>query len=53
MSTASSSLLKVWTTLKGKPLQMVAHIISIDSPSNLKLAGSQDDIDAKVLHRVG
>jgi tetratricopeptide (TPR) repeat protein len=38
---------KVWTTLKGKPLQMVAHIISVDSPSNLKLAGSQDDIDVK------
>ncbi len=38
---------KVWSTLKGKPLQMVAHIISIDSSSNLKLAGSSDDIDAK------
>lgn len=38
---------KVWSTLKGKPLQMVAHIISIDSPSNLHLAGSSDDIDAK------
>ncbi|HYU45341.1 MAG TPA: hypothetical protein VEK84_04075 [Terriglobales bacterium] len=38
---------KVWTTLKGKPLQMVAHVISVDSPSNLKLAGSSDDIDAK------
>jgi len=38
---------KVWGTLKGKPLQMVGHIISIDSSSNLKLAGSSDDIDAK------
>jgi tetratricopeptide (TPR) repeat protein len=38
---------KVWSQLKGKPLQMVAHIISIDSPSNLNLAGSSDDIDAK------
>src|SRR5262249_40432288 len=38
---------KVWTTLKGKPLQMVAHVISVESSSNLKLAGSQDDIDAK------
>jgi tetratricopeptide (TPR) repeat protein len=38
---------KVWTTLKGKPLQMVAHIISIESPKELKLAGSSDDIDAK------
>lgn len=38
---------KVWSVLKGKPLQMVAHIISIESSSNLKLAGSSDDIDAK------
>jgi tetratricopeptide (TPR) repeat protein len=42
---------KVWTVLKGKPLQMVAHIISIDSSSKtatkLTLAGSSDDIDAK------
>jgi tetratricopeptide (TPR) repeat protein len=38
---------KIWTTLKGKPLQMVAHVISVDSSSNLKLAGSSDDIDAK------
>ena len=38
---------KVWSTLKGKPLQMAAHIISIDSNKNLKLAGSSDDIDAK------
>src|SRR5712672_304083 len=38
---------KVWSVLKGKPLQMVGHIISIDSAKSLKLAGSQDDIDAK------
>jgi len=38
---------KVWSVLKGKPLQMVARVLSIDSPSELKLAGSQDDIDAK------
>jgi tetratricopeptide (TPR) repeat protein len=38
---------KVWSALKGKPLQMVAHVISIESSSKLKLAGSQDDIDAK------
>jgi tetratricopeptide (TPR) repeat protein len=38
---------KVWSTLKGKPLQMVAQVISIESPSKLQLAGSQDDIDAK------
>jgi tetratricopeptide (TPR) repeat protein len=42
---------KVWATLKGKPLQMVAHVITIDSSdkasTKLQLAGSQDDIDAK------
>jgi tetratricopeptide (TPR) repeat protein len=42
---------KVWSTLKGKPLQMGAHIISIDASSKtttkLKLAGSSDDVDAK------
>jgi hypothetical protein len=38
---------KVWNELKGKPLQMQAHIISVDSASSLKLAGSSDDIDAK------
>jgi hypothetical protein len=38
---------KVWSVLKGKPLQMVAQVIEVTSPSNLKLAGSSDDIDAK------
>jgi hypothetical protein len=38
---------KVWSTLKGKPLQMVAHVISVESSSHLMLAGSSDDIDAK------
>ncbi len=41
---------KVWSGLKGKPLQMVAHVISIDpdaKPTKLMLAGSSDDIDAK------
>jgi tetratricopeptide (TPR) repeat protein len=38
---------KVWTVLKGKPLQMQAHIISVDSSTSIKLAGSSDDIDAK------
>jgi len=42
---------KVWSVLKGKPLQMVAHIITIDSSSKtatkLTLAGSSDDIDGK------
>ena len=41
---------KVWSTLKGKPLQMQAHIISIDATgkaTKLMLAGSEDDIEAK------
>jgi tetratricopeptide (TPR) repeat protein len=42
---------KVWGELKGKPLQMVGHILSIDTSSKtstkLTLAGSSDDIDAK------
>ncbi len=41
---------KVWTTLKGKPLQMIAYVISIDSTgkaTKLMLAGSQDDFEAK------
>jgi hypothetical protein len=38
---------KVWGVLKGKPLQMAAQVINIASPTNLKLAGSSDDIDAK------
>jgi hypothetical protein len=37
----------VWNTLKGKPLQMVAQVISVDSPKQLKLAGSEDDIEKK------
>ncbi|MGA2966252.1 MAG: hypothetical protein ABSD64_08570 [Terriglobales bacterium] len=41
---------KVWSALKGKPLQMLAHIISIDSSvksTKLQLAGSEDDVEAK------
>lgn len=42
---------KVWSVLKGKPLQMAAHIISLDASSKtatkLMLAGSSDDVDAK------
>jgi hypothetical protein len=38
---------KVWSVLKGKPLQMAAQVITVTSPTNLKLAGSSDDIDAK------
>lgn len=42
---------KVWGVLKGKPLQMVGHVIGIDTTdqatTKLQLAGSSDDIDAK------
>ncbi|MGC2198018.1 MAG: hypothetical protein WA628_25335, partial [Terriglobales bacterium] len=38
---------KVWSVLKGKPLQMAAQVIEITSTTNLKLAGSSDDIEAK------
>lgn len=51
---------KVWSALKGRPLQLVAHIITIDAPektevkgksveapTRLHMAGSSDDIDAK------
>jgi hypothetical protein len=38
---------KVWGVLKGKPLQMVAQVVTVASPTNLKLAGSSDDIEAK------
>lgn len=38
---------KVWSVLKGKPLQMVAQVITVGSSSNLALAGSSDDIEAK------
>jgi hypothetical protein len=38
---------KVWSVLKGKPLQMAAQVMTVVSPTNLKLAGSSDDIEAK------
>ncbi len=38
---------KVWTFLKGKPLQMVAQVITA-SPTKMTLAGSSDDIDKKL-----
>lgn len=38
---------KVWTFLKGKPLQMQARVITASS-TKMTLAGSQDDIDKKV-----
>jgi len=37
---------KVWSTLKDKPLQMVAQVITA-TPTEITLAGSQDDIDKK------
>jgi tetratricopeptide (TPR) repeat protein len=37
---------KVWTAIKGVPLQMEAQVISAD-PNTVQLAGSSDDIDAK------
>jgi len=38
---------KVWSVLKGKPLQMAAQVVSIASSTNFKLAGSGDDVEAK------
>jgi tetratricopeptide (TPR) repeat protein len=51
---------KLWSALKGRPMDLAAHIISIDPPSKttehgkpveaptkLHLAGSSDDVDAK------
>ena len=37
---------KVWSTLKGKPLQMGAQVLTA-TPTEITLAGSQDDIDKK------
>jgi hypothetical protein len=37
---------KVWSAIKGVPLQMEAQVISA-SPETVQLAGSSDDIDAK------
>ncbi len=37
---------QVWSAIKGKPVQLVANVISA-SADTLKLAGSADDIDAK------
>lgn len=38
---------KVWTFLKGKPLQMAAQVIT-SSPTKMTLAGSSDDIEKKL-----
>jgi tetratricopeptide (TPR) repeat protein len=37
---------KVWNTIKGVPLQMEGQVIK-SSPTELQIAGSSDDIDAK------
>ena len=37
---------KVWSTIKGVPLQMEGQVIK-SSPTELQIAGSSDDIDAK------
>ena len=38
---------KVWSAIKGTPLIMEGQVISVDSPTELKIAASSDDIDAK------
>jgi hypothetical protein len=37
---------KVWTVIKGQPLQMEGQVIKV-SPTELQIAASQDDIDQK------
>ena len=38
---------KVWSVIKGKPLQMEGNVIAVDSPTQLQIAASADDIEAK------
>lgn len=38
---------KVWSVIKGVPLQMEATVLQVVSPTELQIAASQDDIDAK------
>lgn len=38
---------KVWSVIKGKPLQMVGDVIEVPSNTELHVAASADDIDAK------
>jgi hypothetical protein len=38
---------KVWDVIKNVPLQMEGNVISVDSNTQLQIAGSADDIDAK------
>jgi|SRR5262245_750545 len=37
---------KVWSAIKGNPLQMEGQVMSV-SPTEIQIAASQDDIDAK------
>jgi hypothetical protein len=38
---------KVWSVIKGKPLQMVGTVLSVPSNTEVHIAASGDDIDAK------
>jgi hypothetical protein len=38
---------KVWSVIKGVPLQMEGTVLQVVSPTELQIAASQDDIDAK------
>ncbi len=39
---------KTWTAIKGKPTRLIASVVEVDAArTTLKLAGSQDDIEAK------
>jgi hypothetical protein len=38
---------KVWSVIKGKPLQMEGNVIEVTSNTELRVAASADDIDAK------
>jgi len=38
---------KVWSVIKGKPLQMLGLVVEVPSNTELHLAASADDIDAK------
>jgi hypothetical protein len=38
---------KVWSVIKGKPLQMEGNVITVTSNTELQIAASADDIDAK------
>lgn len=38
---------KVWNVIKNVPLQMEGHVIEVTSPTELHIAGSEDDIEQK------